>query len=188
MAYFDNIKVGDEVIDIVTGEVGKIVEFGNDTIYPIVVDFGTYTIDGKRVESNRLQRLYYKGYEPTITVPEPPKKEYKFKSFEWQYTITTLEVLSQVDGHSKRLFLNGLYRHTREQAEASLERNRKANRLEMLVYDIQDEVGGDYYIYRKDDKWEYCSSSISFYPEVVYMDKDTAEKICEILNNEEYEL
>jgi len=191
MAYFDNIKVGDEVIDIMTGEFGKVVELGNDTIYPIVIDFGSYTIDGKWSESNKLQRLFYKGYEPTITIPEPPKRGYEFKSFKEQYSIKNNDILDNVYGDCDTDFENGQYRHTKEQAKASFERNKKANRLEMLVYDIQEEVGGKWYLYfdkecrhyykiKQDDEIKMIG--------VIYMYEETAKQICKILNNGEYEL
>ena len=189
MAYFDNAKVGDDVVDTMTGEAGKIVELGINTIYPIVVDFGTYTIDGKGLKSHKLQRLFYKGYEPTITIPEPPKREHKFKSFKGQYSIRSSDIWDNVSGTYMPDYEYGLYRHTEEQVKASFERNKRANRLEMLVYDIQEEVGGNCYIYQNyNNVWCYDERGICLFPEAVYMYEDTAIKVCKILNNGEYEL
>jgi len=187
MAYFDDVKIGDKVYDLVYGW-GKIHTIEDDLFW---VEFNigietTYSFDGKNMYRDNINQTLFWD-EIQFTIPEPPKKEYKFKSFKGQYALDIPEALENVKGNFSITFNIGLYRHTKEQVEASLERNKKANRLEMLVYDIQEEVGGDYYVYRKGNKWEYNNGS-SYYPEVVLMYKETAKRVCEILNNGEYKL
>lgn len=109
----------------------------------------------------------------------------KNKTFFVDYSIIT----EKWDGDIEELLDHGRYRSTLEQAEASLERNKRANRLEALVYQLQDEVGGDYYIFKGTESGEwFCSNSKNYYPERILMREDTAKKICKILNNNEFSL
>lgn len=88
----------------------------------------------------------------------------------------------------------GLIRNTAESAWVSARRNIRANRLEALAHSIggayEFKVGAkNYYIY-------YTTKGMakSFYlindlePEKIYMTKQTAEKVCEILNSGRYKL
>lgn len=88
---------------------------------------------------------------------------------------------------------HGRYRKTKESAEMSLARNKRANRLEALV----DQLDGlrkfaygeeNWYVYKSDYTWIAIQTRKCFSPEVVYMAKECAIKVCEILNNGEYEL
>jgi len=91
-------------------------------------------------------------------------------------------------GSSEDYIEHSRYRDTKEQAEYSLARNKRANGLEALVMKLQpDELGGDYYVYFYNDKWDYCHTEIHC-PETVMMNEDTAIKVCEMLSNEEYSL
>jgi len=110
-------------------------------------------------------------------------------------------------GNRKFLFDNGVPRKTKENAEYSQKRNRRANRLEALVEELQGELGvGDYYICFDNFIREDLSSD--FYEaghetrryevgertelikslDLIPMKKETAERICELLNNERYSL
>jgi len=78
--YFKDVNVGDEVIDIIDGKIGKIIRIEKSSNYPIKVVFYDesvifeYTIDGRSNLENMTQTLFYKGHEPKIEIPEPPNK------------------------------------------------------------------------------------------------------------------
>ena len=66
-------------------------------------------------------------------------------------------------------------------------------RLEALVNEcggIKEFRYGDdnYYLNRKHDKWGVIYVEINYSPEKVYMDEDTAVRVCEILNTGEYKI
>jgi len=91
----------------------------------------------------------------------------------------------------------GRCRTTIEEAEYSFERNRKANRLEALamyiggLYEpLWDGVTAHFFVYyhHMSKSWEYAFTVDSMYPEVVYMTRSTAKKVCDILNSGEYDL
>ena len=88
----------------------------------------------------------------------------------------------------------GLIRNTAESAWVSARRNIRANRLEALAHSI----GGayefefnieNYYVYVDGVgafKTTYSQSYLE--PEKIYMTRDTAEQVCEILNSGRYKL
>ena len=88
----------------------------------------------------------------------------------------------------------GLIRDTAYSAYVSVRRNIRANRLEALAHSIggayEFEFGEDnYYIFVRDNgTFEVASLSCWFEPEKIYMTKETAEQICEILNSGKYKL
>lgn len=81
-----------------------------------------------------------------------------------------------------------------ESALVSARRNIRANRLEALAHSIggayEFEFGEEnYYIFVAEDGTFHISiASCYLEPEKIYMTKDTAEKICEILNSGRYKL
>ena len=92
-------------------------------------------------------------------------------------------------GSSEDYLEHGRYRDTKEQAEYSLARNKRANRLEALVMKLQpNELGGDYYIYNNEGGWNCVRTTITTQPGKVMMTKDTAIKVCEMLSSGEYSL
>ena len=88
----------------------------------------------------------------------------------------------------------GLIRTNPESAWVSARRNIRANRLEALAHMI----GGAYeFEFRKDNYYIYVREDGTFAvgdvyiilePEKIYMTKNTAEKVCEILNSGSYKL
>ena len=87
----------------------------------------------------------------------------------------------------------GVYRTTKEGAELSLERNRKANRLEMLAEylgGLKGFVEGErnWYIHYENKNWLVHYTRGCYSPERVYMTEEVAMKIADMLNNGEYEL
>jgi len=87
---------------------------------------------------------------------------------------------------------HGRYRKTKPNAEYSIKRNQRANRLEALVEDLQGELGvGDSTIFynKITKKWEYLYVSKGcYFPEVVVIAEETAKKVCELLNKGLYKL
>lgn len=88
----------------------------------------------------------------------------------------------------------GLIRDTAYSAYVSARRNIRGNRLEALAHSIggayEFEFDEDnYFIYVRDGgTFEVASVNIGFEPEKVYMTKETAEEVCEILNSGTYKL
>ena len=88
----------------------------------------------------------------------------------------------------------GLIRNTAESAWVSARRNIRANRLEALAHSIggayEFKVGvNNYYIYYNTKgvaKYFYLMHELE--PEKIYMTKETAEQVCEILNSGRYKL
>ena len=88
----------------------------------------------------------------------------------------------------------GLIRNTAESAWVSARRNIRANRLEALAHSIggayEFEFGEDnYYVYV--DRFSVFKTTYMLNylePEKIYMTKETAEKVCEILNSGRYKL
>ena len=81
-----------------------------------------------------------------------------------------------------------------ESAWVSARRNIRANRLEALAHSIggayEFEFGeGNYYVVVDEDyTFDAWISSCYLEPEKIYMTKETAEKVCEILNSGSYKL
>ena len=88
----------------------------------------------------------------------------------------------------------GLIRNTAESAWVSARRNIRANRLEALAHSIggayEFEFGEENYYMSVDSGGIFHISTSSYYlePEKIYMTKETAEKVCEILNSGRYKL
>lgn len=118
--------------------------------------------------------------------------------FQWKYPIDhtflleTDAVYSNYDGKGIAYLEYGMYRKTKEAAEQSLARNKRANRLEALA----EQLGGlmkyrlkerHYYVYFNCGIW-VKSDTINYQPGVVYMTKDCATEICRMLNEGEFSL
>ena len=88
----------------------------------------------------------------------------------------------------------GLIRNTADSAWVSARRNIRANRLEALAHSIggayEFEIEGDnYFIFLDTDGiFQYALAGEWLEPEKIYMTKDTAEQVCEILNSGSYKL
>jgi len=198
--YFSNARVGDEVTDIVKGECGIISSIYLDSNYPIEVEYGgrkvLYTINGKMWENDRFQRLFYKGYEPEIKIPEPPKKKFELE-YDWEkyFVDFNMSYKIRVPGEIAKKY--GRCRKTKKAAKQALKLQTRAMRLHALAEQLDgliewsEKDGG--WIVRFDpcgeegEKWDYTYTD-KFHPEKVYMTKECAEKICEMLNNGEFDL
>ena len=125
---------------------------------------------------------------------EPKKFEFKFRKGETYLLDNRLDFIEKgCTGSLPERIRIGVYRTTKEGAELSLERNRKANRLEMLA----EYLGGlkefvydenNWYVFSSNESWNVSISSSCYSPERVYMTEEVAMKIADMLNNGEYEL
>lgn len=88
----------------------------------------------------------------------------------------------------------GLIRTDSESAWVSARRNIRANRLEALAHSIggayEFEFGeANYFIYvREDGTFDIGDVDAILEPEKIYMTKETAEQVCDILNSGTYKL
>ena len=88
----------------------------------------------------------------------------------------------------------GLIRNTAESAWVSARRNIRANRLEALAHSIggayEFEFETDNYFINvcRDGSFDTGISTCYLEPEKIYMTKETAEQVCEILNSGTYKL
>lgn len=150
----------------------------------------------------KIEELERQVVEMKATIKAMKAEETKPKKFEWNYTPDDDGSYNMVDSSSIRTcgiydyyIEHGRYRKSEEVAKKSLARNKRANRLDALA----EQLGGlkefkygedNYYIYRYGDStlWTITVTSNCFYPEVVYMTKESATEICRMLNNGEFEL
>ena len=87
-------------------------------------------------------------------------------------------------GHSHNKF--GIGRQTKEATELAAKRMLRVNRLSALASQLGGETyfeESTYCIRRQHSIWGYYSESYYFHPEKVYMNKETAEEICLLLND-----
>jgi hypothetical protein len=109
------------------------------------------------------------------------------------YYLNATSIVTSSNGADPIVLYHGRYRKTKKAAEQSLERNRRANRIEALA----EQLGGlqefnyiteMYYVYKQFGRWGTQSLSTTFCPEVIYMTKECAETIADMLNSGEFEL
>lgn len=127
------------------------------------------------------------------------EEEAKPKKWEWSYERDSTFFIGTTSVHTiyseahYSSIEHGRCRRTEEQAEYSLLRNKRANRLEALAMEIGGlyewkECSERYYINYANNKWNSYYASTYHHPEVVYMSKETAMTICKMLNEGTYSL
>ena len=138
-------------------------------------------LDEKEVELNK---------EYVIEIPEDyvyvllEHNDLQIHYMEEDITVDSAECLNEL----------GLIRTDSESAWVSARRNIRANRLEALAHSIggayEFEFGeNNYYVYvLKDGTFGVQDIDAILEPEKIYMTRDTAEKVCEILNSGSYKL
>jgi hypothetical protein len=109
------------------------------------------------------------------------------------YCLNLDSVVTSINYNNPILLEHGRYRKTKEVAEQSLARNKRANRLEALAEQLGglrefDDQSLMFYIYKQYDEWSVCSLTTTFFPEVVYMTKECAETITRMLNSGKFTL
>ena len=130
----------------------------------------------------------------SITI-EPPKKKHVIEYNSTVFCITQIDEdvfkRCKEDDYSYDALI-GKYRKTEQNAKYSQKRNKRANRLEALVEDIQGELHRGVmciYFEVEEKKWLYDNGGFGrVAPESVCMEEDTAIKVCELLNNGQYSL
>jgi len=143
-------------------------------------------IEVLKKEINKLEEL----------VKKPKKFEFNFPG-EKTYFVSEGQICAEWGGYNRDYLQQGRYRLTEEGAKLSLERNKKANRLEMLA----EHLGGlKEFEYKKGVKnwyvtydnfynaWTPALTENMYDPEKVYMTKEVAIKVANMLNKGEYEL
>lgn len=152
----------------------------------------TIQINGENVEVKLTPEQYNKALAEIEESKKPKKFEFKYP--EECYLVTTTYV-DDSGGQNPALLENGRYRLTVDVAERSLARNRHTNRLEALaemLNGLKEWKYGEfnYFIYRSGHTtiWSSTFTSGGFYPDVVYMTKECAVEICQMLNEGEFEL
>lgn len=120
---------------------------------------------------------------------EDAKSQFKWDYNGSTYYIGSTDIYPQYNISSKDI-MYGSYRKTKETAEQSLLRNKRANRLEALVEQIQGDLSGDYFIYYNisRDTWYKNTATTVVYPEIVLMQESTAVTICNMLNEGTFSL
>ncbi|MCP5063315.1 MAG: hypothetical protein GY936_12745, partial [Ignavibacteriae bacterium] len=112
-------------------------------------------IDGVEYELEDIKRMIDSrveaGNKPTELAPKEEKKKFEIEYAEGCYSIcNTMPLLTQCIKKDSANSKHGKYRKTKQNAEYSLKRNQRANRLEALVEELQGELGGNYSIYQND--------------------------------------
>lgn len=120
----------------------------------------------------------------------------KSKKFKWKYLGETMFVgisrlsrmyIQRIEDYSVAIN-HGRFRKTIKAAEQSLLRNKRANRLEALVEQLQGNLEGKHSICKNlVGKW-VPSVADNWYPDSVLMREETATTICKMLNNKEFSL
>jgi hypothetical protein len=128
---------------------------------------------------------------------EPEKFEFKFKGGQ-TYFLGPVEIGSRYSGTDERHLNHGRYRTTINGTELSRKRNKRGNRLEMLVEylgGLKEFVEGEenwYVVFSESTKGEYdwtCyCGKLAYSPERVYMTREVAKQVCELLNSGAYSL
>ena len=138
---------------------------------------------------DELKRIIQEAQDEIARLEREPKKfEFKYEE-DNAYIIGSYSVISTSSGYYDDFLEYGRYRKTKESAEDALELNKRINRLHSAVEIIQGNNGGKCYIYSYKGEWTYSINDDECgYPNRVYMERDTAIKICKLLNSGELTL
>ena len=143
-------------------------------------------------EQEEAQKAFEAQLDPTAGVDIPDDYVYVLlEQNDLQIHIIGEDICFECAEDLSRL---GLIRNTAESAWVSARRNIRANRLEALAHSIggayEFEFGVEnYYVYVGEDGTfvpHMIPSPLE--PEKIYMTKETAEQVCEILNSGTYKL
>lgn len=129
---------------------------------------------------------------------KPEKFEFKYER-EKTFIIYSDEIESEGIGDVQRKLDFGLYRINEDNAKEALQLNKESNIIGAIAEQIDvnfskdidwNNKEGNYSIYYNNQTGKYSSFYNSFirYLGTVYMSKEVAKRVCEILNNKEVEL
>ena len=141
--------------------------------------------EGARFASDMIQ---YVDYLEGLVVPVEEKHVINYTKHD--YFLNISQDRYQLIGVDDEMRDNqdGLNRTTIAHCDHSLERNKQANRLEALVEDLQQCMGGDYEVWKENGVWNFSEKADIDFVGIVYMGDDTAKEVCRLLNNGLYEL
>ncbi len=149
------------------------------------------------MKKSDLKTVIIDGVE-YIPKEEPKEEKKKFEiEYDEHYSVfhNEIDVITPncvtLKESKNKIIKHGLTRKTEQNAEYSQKRNQRANRLEALVEELQGELGvGDCYVIHNTitNRYGYRCEPNGVEVGIVKMKEETAIKICEILNNEEYKL
>lgn len=150
-----------------------------------------------------IAEIDYNGTKVTITLTDEQIKEIEKQTskFEWKF----FPGCHIMDFNSNKVYNNtiieqecienGTLRLQHGNARLSLDRNKRANRLEALVeqlgYDLKPwgSAGVLYYIYQNySGKYQIDRTNGELQPEVVYMTEECAFEICQLINDHKFSL
>ena len=114
-----------------------------------------------------------------------PKKNHEVEYENGCWLLSTHKIISQLHGEDVDFKTHGRYRKIKSNAEFSLKRNKKSNRLEAKVEELQGDLGvGDYSL--NCDRYNHYEaiSRITYLPFIgeIRMLQETAIEICRLLN------
>ena len=195
MTYFDGIKVGDKVWDFGYGW-GKVVIVSEKSF---VVSFSVvnniaYCYDGKLCidKENKNQTLFWSKINFEI-----PKPKIELNEKGYYISFTSKPFIFKGGCTYEELF--GLSRNEQKTIETALKQIKRFTRLLALRdqecpdsrgYEFRN--GGDNWFISysiKDNKWDYDYASNYFEADKVYFKTgDDAQKICNILNSDRFDL
>ena len=129
---------------------------------------------------------------------KPDKFEFKYPHGS-SFLIDKNHVIKEATGTCKSYLANGMYRAKLNNAEQAVQLNRESNLIGAIAEQIDPDFaskvlwGGDsrnYYIEYNINSKQYVLVSTSFFktPGVVFMPKEVAEQVCEILNSNQVSL
>ena len=129
---------------------------------------------------------------------KPDKFEFKYP-YSNSFLIDKDHVINEVTGTCKSYLTNGMYRAKLNNAEQAVQLNRESNLIGAIAEQIDPDFaskvlwGGDirnYCIEYVISSKQYVLVSTSYFktPGVVFMPKEVAEQVCEILNSNQVSL
>jgi len=207
MSYFNGIKKGDRVWDFVYGY-GVVIALNKGEF---TVDFSdtshmeTYCCSGKRCYCNGCnQTLFWDKVE--FNDLKRPKVRFKERKYSIDLELDKIYVTKEDDYNSSPsngLYVNGLFRNNIEIAELALKQIKKFTKLLALRdQECPDSRGYTYkegnanYIIKfmlpkegKKGQWVVSYTKFYYFPDRVYFNTwRDAQKICDILNSEQFDL
>lgn len=140
--------------------------------------------------------------EMKAKVAEMEKELNKGEKFEWKYPKDKTFVIGAYSTHPEcsgeigYYLSHGRYRIKEANAKLALQRNKEANVIEALaeqldpdwVADWDNEQQNKYYVFLSKNEYKCSWNNGAYSIGVPYMSRQTAVKICDMLNNGEIEL
>jgi hypothetical protein len=152
--------------------------------------------------NEQIERLEQELAKLKAEANKPSKYELKYKDGN-AFFISIKTVMGEATGQSNGLLKTGRYRTTEKFANKHFKTQNEMMRLGALVEAVTIELGMEDWVedWNNEDQTKYCVRYDEEYSRygldwgrdiritgVIYMPQKVAERVCEILNNKEYEL